>query len=539
MPLHKYQQVAVDVKYQHEVQVSSRGPGVVYVSINNNRILFDSILQELNPNVVEKLASLWDSAEPTFHLNRNGQAALPDGYPWLSANTAPKALADIRLALQESTPSLPEPVKTAFLEKLAQDLTAPATRALNTIRNTYETHNSLYSITDPCSLTLSEALSQNAVNQPPSIEHLVQQLNTPANRDWTDSLMAVRTSNTLRQIYNHASHALDRAAAAIAHHPPRQIADAVFSDITTTLSESMDVIASPLASLRQKGLIAPGSPTDHVERLWHEAITNEAAQIQLQVAHDADTLTADLEAKPSQDAALPAIKEAIVLAHNAALRFRSGTNNGPDKHLQPAFNQYALHLSPTARTQAATELAGTMMSANHTRLNDMTDGLTSASPYRKSHPAVSELHAELTANLKENTRQAALSFARQLASDIYAGAASATVLRQHRANVITIAQQFKDAMINRHNDPQLFDDSLQQKHQDINHRLTLRIVQLFQEYITQQPSEHSASQDTSPTFRDLLSLWRHHPILEPFFRDYPQTDQLALISHMLDHPDET
>ena len=32
-------------KYQHEVQVSSRAPGVVYVRINNNRILFDSILE--------------------------------------------------------------------------------------------------------------------------------------------------------------------------------------------------------------------------------------------------------------------------------------------------------------------------------------------------------------------------------------------------------------------------------------------------------------------------------------------------------------
>ena len=539
MPLHKYQQVAVDVKYQHEVQVSSRGPGVVYVSINNNRILFDSILQELNPNVVEKLASLWDSAEPTFHLNRNGQAALPDGYPWLSANTAPKALADIRLALQESTPSLPEPVKTAFLEQLAQNLTAPATRALDAIRMTYETHNSTYSVTDPCSLTLSEALSQDVVNQPPSIEHLVQQLNTPANRDWTDSLMAVRTSNTLRQIHNHASHALDRAASAIAHYPSQQIADAVFSDITTTLSESMDVIASPLASLRAKGLIAPESHTDHVERLWHDAITTEATGIQFQIARDADTLTADLEAQPSQDAALPAIKEAIVLAHNAAICFKSGINNGSNKHLQPAFNQYALHLSPTARTQAATELAGIMMSDGHTRLSDMTDGLTSASPYRKSHPAVSELHSELTANLRENTRQAALSFARQLASDIYAGTASASVIREHRMNVITVARQFKNAMIDRHNDPQFFDDSLQQKHRDINHRLTLRIVQLFQEYITQQPSEHTASQDTAPAFRDLLSRWRHHPILEPFLRDYPRTDQLALISHMLDHPDET
>ena len=121
----KYQQVAVDEKYQHEVQVSSRGPGVVYVRINNNRILFDSILEELNPHVVEKLDSLWDSDEPIFHLNRNGQAALPDCYPWLSIDTAPKAMADIRLAVQESTASLPEPVKTAFLEKLAQDLTAP------------------------------------------------------------------------------------------------------------------------------------------------------------------------------------------------------------------------------------------------------------------------------------------------------------------------------------------------------------------------------------------------------------------------------
>ena len=538
MMLRKYQQVAVDALYQREVQVSSRGPGVVHVGINNNRILFDSILKELDPDVVEKLDSLRDSDEPTFHLNRNGQAALPDGYPWLS-DTAPKAMADIRLAVQESTASLPETVKTAFLEQLAQDLTAPATRALDAIRMTYETHNSTYSVTDPCSLTLSEALSQDVVNQPSSMELLLQQLDTPANGDWTDALMAVETSNTLRQIHNHASHALDRAAAAIAHHTPRQIADAVFSDITTTLSESMDVIASPLAGLKQKGLIALGSHTDHVEKLWHNAITNEAAGIRLQAAHDADTLTADLEAQPSQDAALPAIKEAIVLAHNAALRFRSGINNGSDKHLQPAFNQYALHLSPTARTHAATELAGILMSANHTRLNDMTDGLTSASPYGKSHPAVSELHAELTANLKENARQAALSFARQLASDIYVGGASASVLRQHRANVITVAQQFKDAMTDRHNDPQFFDDSFQQNHQDVNRRITLRIVQLFREYIAQQPSEHSASQDTSPTFTDLPSLWRHRPILEPFFRDYPRTDQLALISHMLDHPDET
>ena len=537
--LRKYQQAAVDALYQREVQVSSRGVGVVHVGINNNRILFDSILQELDPDVVEKLDSLRDSNEPTFHLNRNGQAALPDGYPWLSANTAPKALADIRLALQESTASLPEPVKTAFLEKLAQDLTAPATRALDAIRKTYETHNSIYSITDPCSLTLSEALSQDAVNQPSSMELLLQQPDTPANGDWTDSLMAVEASNTLRQIHNHASHALDRAAAAIAHHPPRQIADAVFSDITTTLSESMDVIASPLGGLKQNGLIAPGSHTDHVAKLWHEAITNEAAQIQLQVAHDADTLTADLEAKPSQEAALPASKEAIVLAHNAALRFRSATNNGSDKHLQPAFNQYALHLSPTARTHAATELAGILMSANHTRLNDMTDGLTSASPYGKSHPAVSELHAELTANLKENARQAALSFARQLAGDIYAGGATAPVLRQHRVNVINVAQQFKDAMTDRHNDPQFFDDSFQQNHQDVNRRITLRIVQLFREYITQQHFEHTASQVSAPAFTDLPSLWRHRPILEPFFRDYPRTDQLALIYHMLHHPDET
>ena len=297
MMLRKYQQVAVDALYQREVQVSSRGPGVVHVGINNNRILFDSILKELDPDVVEKLDSLRDSDEPTFHLNRNGQAALPDGYPWLS-DTAPKAMADIRLALQESTASLPETVKTAFLEQLAQDLTAPATRALDAIRMTYETHNSTYSVTDPCSLTLSEALSQDAVNQPSSMELLLQQLDTPANGDWTDALMAVETSNTLRQIHNHASHALDRAAAAIAHHTPRQIADAVFSDITTTLSESMDVIASPLAGLKQKGLIALGSHTDHVEKLWHDAITNEAAQIQLQVAHDADTLTADLEANP-------------------------------------------------------------------------------------------------------------------------------------------------------------------------------------------------------------------------------------------------
>ena len=179
------------------------------------------------------------------------------------------------------------------------------------------------------------------------------------------------------------------------------------------------------------------------------------------------------------------------------------------------------------------------MSANHTRLNDMTDGLTSASPYRKSHPAVSELHAELTANLKENTRQAALSFARQLASDIYVGGASASVLRQHRANVITVAQQFNDAMTDRHNAPQFFDDSFQQNHQDVNRRITLRIVQLFREYITQQPSEHSASQVYAPAFTDLPSLWRHRTILEPFFRDYPRTDQLALIHHMLDHPDET
>ena len=335
MPLQKYQQVAVEEKYQHEVQVSSRGPGVVHVGINNNRILFDSILKELNPDVVEKLDSLRDSDEPTFHLNRNGQAALPDGYPWLSANTAPKALADIRLAVQESTASLPEPVKTAFLEQLAQDLTAPATRALDAIRMTYETHNSTYSVTDPCSLTLSEALSQDAVNQPSSMELLLQQLDTPANRDWTDALMAVETSNTLRQIHNHASHALDKAAAAIAHHTPRQIADAVFSDITTTLSESMDVIASPLAGLKQKGLIALGSHTDHVEKLWHNAITNEAAQIRLQAARDADTLTADLEAQPSQDAALPAIKEAIVLAHNAALRFRSATTTAPTNTSNP------------------------------------------------------------------------------------------------------------------------------------------------------------------------------------------------------------
>ena len=94
-------------------------------------------------------------------------------------------------------------------------------------------------------------------------------------------------------------------------------------------------------------------------------------------------------------------------------------------------------------------------------------------------------------------------------------------------------------MTDRHNDPQFFDDSFQQNHQDVNRRITLRIVQLFREYIAQQPSEHSASQDTSPTFTDLPSLWRHRPILEPFFRDYPRTDQLALISHMLDHPDET
>ena len=52
----------------------------------------------------------------------------------------------------------------------------------------------------------------------------------------------------------------------------------------------------------------------------------------------------------------------------------------------------------------------------------------------------------------------------------------------------------------------------------------------------QQASEHSASQVFAPTFTDLPSLWRHRPILEPFFRDYPRTDQLA---HMLDHPDET
>ena len=54
-------------KYQHEVQVSSRAPGVVYVRINNNRILFDSILEPFLRDYpqTDQLAHMLDHPDET------------------------------------------------------------------------------------------------------------------------------------------------------------------------------------------------------------------------------------------------------------------------------------------------------------------------------------------------------------------------------------------------------------------------------------------------------------------------------------------
>lgn len=522
MPLRKYQKVTIDSKHRHEVQVHSQQEGYVRVDVDSNRLLFDALLEELNPEVLEKLDSLWYTGQLDFHLNHNGQAAFPDNYPWLNAATAQRAVSDIRQALQESIGPLPYPVRIAFLEQLAQDLTAPATRALHMIADEYRIATALDGAQDSCRVALADALNHENIEPTSDLEQLAQQFNTPENYDWTDPLLVTQTAQTLRQIYEHASKSLGQAAASIVSYPPQHVANTVFANVTEELSHRLENIQTPFSILEQDGELLKGSHTDQVAKLWSQSIRSETMEDLAKATESANQLAANLTDHPDP---LKLIKQAMVQAQNMSISLH---HKDESKHLQAAFGQYAQQLSSENSNQAAREIADVLMSDRVTHLTNQMNNLTSISSYRKAHPSVSALHHEMIDNLKANAGKAVKTLADYIYVHLQEGSYNAATLQQYQGELHNVTEEFRRTMLDRHTQPVFHDCQLKTKHQELNERLTSEIIRLLQEHIGEQHHERA------PTFSELLSDQRHHETLEELFRPYPKGDRFAVIRYMMD-----
>ena len=528
MALRKNQYALVNPKYYDRQHDDHHHSGDQQIDLNANRLQFDNILENRDPRLLEMLDSVW-YLNTEFQLDHNGVAVSLLEYPWLNPASAPKAIADLRQALTTSTAKLPHHEKLPFIEKLTEDLTAPCIRPLATLTSAYqETRKLQRSSTHTILNDLTEALQNSTKPLRQALRNLTGQFNQPDECDWTEDLLAVEIASTLRRIADQAASALDKAAAAIAHHPDGDIAQAVFAPPVKHLDNQVQRASNPLVVHLMRNKVLPEDDIiKKVHDLCNQNIQAEFSEFLTNVQARQQLFAQELPAHPQR---VQAIKDAMLEARQT-YRMQLPGNRAPgsrDQHMQAAFNTVTQNYTPEQRSEAAQTVAEAVNQYPMELLIRSIRHPGAPDPYRNMEPTISELRNQMVELLCEDARGHMTETTRKLASIIVENDPGMDLAAKGRPQIEQLSENFRRWAINRHLEPDFHNPEMTETYADLNQRLTGRIIELLQ--------AHASTLKRQPTSHDLLRDPACKRTMTRFLNPYPQQDRHKVLEHMLQHP---
>ena len=256
-----------------------------------------------------------------------------------------------------------------------------------------------------------------------------------------------------------------------------------------------------------------------VGKLWANSLRAKIHQQRDSLTARADQLAADLTGNPDDEAKqdpVQIISEAMVRAIRWLYEVKQ-TDNRTFLHtmIQAAFRQHTQDLSLADSAKAAEELADALVADRLAHLDTRMRNMDVLSPYWDADPKVAELHDKIMENLRQNARTITRQAAKDIPGALQSAKSIAPALWEQEQMLNTTAEQYRQTMMDRHNQPDFRSPEFGQKHRELNELLTAGIVELLTEDVAQNYPEDQ------PTFRQLLPDRRHWDTVSRVLPDVP------------------
>ena len=524
----------VHQKYVAEYGPQNKTNRKVQIDLSTNRAIFDNYLETWHRDTLRALDELWDQASK-FEIDSNGVAAHPEQYPWLNPETAHQSIKYLRQAIEMSTVTMPHYARFAFTTRLTDDLTAPYTRTLLDLQNTYRRAHA----PDPeAQLALSE-LKQVLTDQLKPVwkthRDIQNKLDQPDEHDWTESLLNVQIFQNLNQLASTAASVLQAAADAIDYYSTDTIAQAVYAPLHDRIQRNAKNATSPLLAyvlLHQNTSADTPSdtPADQITRRVHD-LTNRNIQAEgrsqrAEVSNRQENFAQQLLYQTRL--AIAEIKHELLEVfqfHQAHPRNHNPSNNHWS-HLAAALNTATQYCTEEQKLEAATAVASAINHHLDTKPQQNLDQPPAPQPYANLDDTITQLHSEavrvLRSDALEQHHEQTNLLAQAIASD------NQELATQCTQKAKLLRHQADTCAANRHTPFDFSDPVKRRRYDELNLQVTARFIELLEKLAAQLKYR--------PTFRELLKDPAYNRTMDRFFKRYPEEDHYVIFEHMLSNP---